>query len=161
MGVALVAFAVVIFLVVLFAIAAIKVAREYERGIVFRLGRLFPEPKGPGIWPTDATQIDIEELKDVVFRNPIIHEFLEGHGKYFLSTNKGLGKTLLLTCKRSILTHAAGRSQLFFNPEGRPYLDFMTDIPKQSNNHEAFLSVLANAKRLWALSLRDQVGSGS
>jgi len=41
---------VVVFLLVLFLISAIKVAREYERGIVFRLGRLFPEPKGPGLF---------------------------------------------------------------------------------------------------------------
>ena len=34
----------------LFLISAIKVAREYERGIVFRLGRLLPEPKGPGLF---------------------------------------------------------------------------------------------------------------
>ena len=34
----------------LFLIAAIKVAREYERGIIFRLGRLLPEPKGPGLF---------------------------------------------------------------------------------------------------------------
>ncbi len=27
----------------------VRVLREYERGIVFRLGRLMPEPKGPGI----------------------------------------------------------------------------------------------------------------
>ncbi|HJZ10690.1 MAG TPA: slipin family protein [Acidobacteriota bacterium] len=27
----------------------IKVLREYERGVVFRLGRLVPEPRGPGI----------------------------------------------------------------------------------------------------------------
>jgi regulator of protease activity HflC (stomatin/prohibitin superfamily) len=38
------------FLVVIFLFSAIKVAREYERGIVFRLGRLFPEPKGPGLF---------------------------------------------------------------------------------------------------------------
>src|SRR5207248_1101320 len=38
------------FLLLLFLIAAIKVAREYERGIVFRLGRLLPEPKGPGLF---------------------------------------------------------------------------------------------------------------
>jgi regulator of protease activity HflC (stomatin/prohibitin superfamily) len=47
---AIVALVVVVFLVVLFLISAIKVAREYERGIVFRLGRLFPEPKGPGLF---------------------------------------------------------------------------------------------------------------
>jgi regulator of protease activity HflC (stomatin/prohibitin superfamily) len=34
----------------LFFFAAVKVAREYERGIVFRLGRLLPEPKGPGLF---------------------------------------------------------------------------------------------------------------
>jgi regulator of protease activity HflC (stomatin/prohibitin superfamily) len=37
-------------LIVLFLFAAIKVAREYERGIVFRLGRLLPQPKGPGLF---------------------------------------------------------------------------------------------------------------
>ena len=41
--------AVLLFLVILFLISAIKVAREYERGIIFRLGRLLPEPKGPGL----------------------------------------------------------------------------------------------------------------
>src|SRR6184192_3285653 len=46
----LVALVVVLFLVVLFLISAINVAREYERGIVFRLGRLLPEPKGPGLF---------------------------------------------------------------------------------------------------------------
>ena len=42
--------AVILFLLILFLISAIKVAREYERGIVFRLGRLLPEPKGPGLF---------------------------------------------------------------------------------------------------------------
>jgi regulator of protease activity HflC (stomatin/prohibitin superfamily) len=50
MAAALVALVVVLFLVLLFAISAIKVAREYERGIIFRLGRLLPEPKGPGLF---------------------------------------------------------------------------------------------------------------
>src|ERR1700716_997044 len=50
MAAGFVAIAVVVFLVILFLISAIKVAREYERGIVFRLGRLFPEPKGPGLF---------------------------------------------------------------------------------------------------------------
>ena len=50
MTAALVAVVAVLFLVLLFLISAIKVAREYERGIVFRLGRLLPEPKGPGLF---------------------------------------------------------------------------------------------------------------
>ena len=50
MTAAIVVVVVVVVLVLLFAFAAIKVAREYERGIVFRLGRLLPEPKGPGLF---------------------------------------------------------------------------------------------------------------
>jgi regulator of protease activity HflC (stomatin/prohibitin superfamily) len=41
---------VVAFLLVLYIIGAVRVLREYERGIVFRLGRLFPKPKGPGLF---------------------------------------------------------------------------------------------------------------
>jgi regulator of protease activity HflC (stomatin/prohibitin superfamily) len=50
MTAALIVFAIVVFLIVIFAVSAIKVAREYERGIIFRLGRLLPEPKGPGLF---------------------------------------------------------------------------------------------------------------
>jgi len=50
MTAAIVVVVVVLFLLVLFLISAIKVAREYERGIIFRLGRLLPEPKGPGLF---------------------------------------------------------------------------------------------------------------
>jgi regulator of protease activity HflC (stomatin/prohibitin superfamily) len=36
---------------------SLKVLREYERGVIFRLGRLLPEAKGPGLvfvfWPID------------------------------------------------------------------------------------------------------------
>ena len=50
MTAAIVVLLVVLFLLVLFLISAIKVAREYERGIIFRLGRLLAEPKGPGLF---------------------------------------------------------------------------------------------------------------
>jgi regulator of protease activity HflC (stomatin/prohibitin superfamily) len=46
----LVIIAILLFLIVLFLFSAIKVAREYERGIVFRLGRLLAVPKGPGLF---------------------------------------------------------------------------------------------------------------
>src|SRR5438552_6325022 len=41
---------VLLFLIVLFLFSAIKVAREYERGVIFRLGRLLDPPKGPGLF---------------------------------------------------------------------------------------------------------------
>jgi regulator of protease activity HflC (stomatin/prohibitin superfamily) len=42
--------AAVAIVLLLFLAAAIKVAREYERGVVFRLGRLLDPPKGPGLF---------------------------------------------------------------------------------------------------------------
>jgi regulator of protease activity HflC (stomatin/prohibitin superfamily) len=42
---------VAVLIIVLFVLfASVKVAREYERGVVFRLGRLLPQPKGPGLF---------------------------------------------------------------------------------------------------------------
>jgi len=36
-------------LLILFLSTAIKILREYERGVIFRLGRVLERPKGPGI----------------------------------------------------------------------------------------------------------------
>ena len=41
--------AVVVVIFVLYVLSAIKILREYERGVIFRLGRLLPYAKGPGI----------------------------------------------------------------------------------------------------------------
>ncbi len=50
MAAALIALAAVVFIFLLFLISAIKIAREYERGVIFRLGRLLDPPKGPGLF---------------------------------------------------------------------------------------------------------------
>ncbi len=50
MTAAIVAVIAVAVILLLFLSAAVKVAREYERGVMFRLGRLMPEPKGPGLF---------------------------------------------------------------------------------------------------------------
>ena len=34
---------------ILYLLSSIKILREYERGVIFRLGRVLPKPKGPGI----------------------------------------------------------------------------------------------------------------
>jgi len=39
----------VVVIVGLYIINSIKILREYERGVIFRLGRLLPDAKGPGI----------------------------------------------------------------------------------------------------------------
>ena len=40
---------IVVIILVLYLISSIKILREYERGVIFRLGRLQDQPKGPGI----------------------------------------------------------------------------------------------------------------
>ena len=37
------------FLIGAYLINSIKILSEYERGVIFRLGKLFPRPKGPGV----------------------------------------------------------------------------------------------------------------
>lgn len=39
----------IVVIVVLFLASAIKILNEYERAVVFRLGRVLPQPKGPGL----------------------------------------------------------------------------------------------------------------
>jgi regulator of protease activity HflC (stomatin/prohibitin superfamily) len=46
----LIALAVVVVILVLLVSASVRVAREYERGVIFRLGRLRSPPKGPGLF---------------------------------------------------------------------------------------------------------------
>ena len=47
----------VLILVIFYIISVFNILKEYERGVIFRLGRLREEPKGPGLimvfWPID------------------------------------------------------------------------------------------------------------
>ena len=40
---------IVIFIVVVYLLTSINILAEYERGVIFRLGKLLPQPKGPGV----------------------------------------------------------------------------------------------------------------
>ena len=40
---------VLIFIVALYLVSSIKILNEYERGVIFRLGKLLARPKGPGV----------------------------------------------------------------------------------------------------------------
>jgi len=40
---------IVLIIITLYLLSSIKILAEYERGVIFRLGRLLPKPKGPGI----------------------------------------------------------------------------------------------------------------
>src|SRR5436305_1561631 len=73
-----------IFIVVvgIWLLSSIKILREYERGVIFRLGRLLSQPKGPGVIfvfaPFDrmvrvSLRIDTQEVpaQDVVTRDNV------------------------------------------------------------------------------------------
>ena len=63
-------FAIVV--IIYFLASAIKILREYERGVVFRLGRLIPV-KGPGliiIWPVIDKIVKVD-LRTVTFDVPV------------------------------------------------------------------------------------------
>src|SRR5204863_5505822 len=47
---AIIGLVVVVLLLLFFLTSSVKVAREYERGVIFRLGRLPHPPKGPGLF---------------------------------------------------------------------------------------------------------------
>ena len=38
-----------ILVIIFYLISSIKILAEYERGVIFRLGRVLPQPKGPGV----------------------------------------------------------------------------------------------------------------
>jgi regulator of protease activity HflC (stomatin/prohibitin superfamily) len=39
---------VIVLIIVIYMLSSIKILAEYERGVIFRLGRVLPKPKGPG-----------------------------------------------------------------------------------------------------------------
>lgn len=63
---------ILVLIVVFYLISAIKILAEYERGVIFRLGKLLPQPKGPGIILVFAPidRIVRVSLRTVVFDVP-------------------------------------------------------------------------------------------
>ena len=73
---------IVLIVIALYLLASIKILAEYERGVIFRLGRVLSKPKGPGIFlvfaPVDRmvrTSLRVETLEvpsqDVVTRDNV------------------------------------------------------------------------------------------
>ncbi|HOW36484.1 MAG TPA: slipin family protein [Candidatus Omnitrophota bacterium] len=63
---------IIVALVVVYLLNCIRILNEYERGVVFRLGRVCEKPKGPGVvlifWPID--KIVIVSLRTIVLDVP-------------------------------------------------------------------------------------------
>jgi regulator of protease activity HflC (stomatin/prohibitin superfamily) len=72
----------ILILVVLYLLSCVRVLKEYERGVIFRLGRVMPEPRGPGLilvfWPVDSlvrvglrTVTKVIEPQDVITKDNV------------------------------------------------------------------------------------------
>jgi regulator of protease activity HflC (stomatin/prohibitin superfamily) len=71
------ALGIVLVIVVLYIVSCIRVLNEFERGVIFRLGRVLAVPKGPGLimvfWPIDRmVRIDLRVVTRVVEPQDVI-----------------------------------------------------------------------------------------
>ena len=68
---------IVLAIVALYFISTIRILFEYQRGVIFRLGRVLPTPKGPGIllvfWPIDRmVRVDLRVIVQDVASQDVI-----------------------------------------------------------------------------------------
>src|SRR5262245_17676957 len=64
-------------LIVLYLLTCLRVLSEYERGVLFRLGRVLPKPRGPGLflvfWPVDRmVRLDLRVVTRIVEPQDVI-----------------------------------------------------------------------------------------
>ena len=72
-----IALGIALAVVVLYLLTCIRVLTEYERGVIFRLGRVMPKPKGPGLimvfGPVDRmVRIDLRTVTKVIEPQDVI-----------------------------------------------------------------------------------------
>ncbi|HQX53565.1 MAG TPA: toll/interleukin-1 receptor domain-containing protein, partial [Planctomycetaceae bacterium] len=114
----------------------------------------------PARWAADATLIHLHNLSRVLFQTSAVKEFLEGDHQFFVSANKGVGKTLLLKSKRARLmeehTQRSGtRSNVLFLPQDKPFLDNLAgEWPTLAKDKQQLLADLRTSRRLWRMALR-------
>jgi regulator of protease activity HflC (stomatin/prohibitin superfamily) len=77
MGIVVIALGIGLAVVVLYLLTCIRVLTEYERGVIFRLGRVMPKPKGPGLimvfGPVDRmVRIDLRTVTKVIEPQDVI-----------------------------------------------------------------------------------------
>lgn len=77
LGVVVIALGIAVMLVPMYLLTCIRVLAEYERGVIFRLGRVMSKPKGPGLImvfaPVDyMTRIDLRTITKVIEPQDVI-----------------------------------------------------------------------------------------
>ena len=86
-------------LLLLYLFSSIKILAEYERGVIFRLGKLLPHPKGPGLVfvfrPLDrlvhlSERHDVDNRFDAVLRRELEHGSGIGAGTDVIPIDRSL-----------------------------------------------------------------------
>jgi regulator of protease activity HflC (stomatin/prohibitin superfamily) len=63
--------------IVLYLLSCLRILKEYERGVIFRLGRALPQPRGPGVilvfWPVETmVRVDLRTVARVIEPQDVI-----------------------------------------------------------------------------------------
>ena len=77
MGIVVITLGIAVVLIVLYLLSCIRVLTEYERGVIFRLGRVLPQPRGPGLilvfGPVETmVRIDLRTVTKVIEPQDVI-----------------------------------------------------------------------------------------
>ena len=114
-------------------------------------------------WPSDGSLVELPVPEDMIYLTNPLRQFILGDDKFFLSGNKGQGKTLLLRRKRSYLMERyhddpadpRDTPHVMFIPQDKPFLDqFAGDLPSLKKEQRKFLCDLVNCRRMWSFAIR-------
>ncbi|MEL7263987.1 MAG: toll/interleukin-1 receptor domain-containing protein [Planctomycetota bacterium] len=119
-----------------------------------------PTPQLRHRWLTDGIQIEPALAGDVIFRSQQVQDFIDSDQYFFVSANKGCGRTLLMQCKRAAMQNRARNDSsrdagVFYVPENNPYLDTLgSDLPSLKKGTLNYLAQLRNTRRIWSFAIR-------
>jgi hypothetical protein len=108
-------------------------------------------------WIADAQELDPDLAVALLFETEQISRFLSSIEDHFVSGSKGVGKTLLLSCKRLLLLqhYTDQGTSVAFIPESRPFLDTMSGFDPEllPQDSLALLSKHEDCQFLWRASI--------
>lgn len=105
------------------------------------------------IWIAEAGAIDINQAQELLYETGRIKNFLKSSISLFISANKGMGKTLLMTAKRKAIQDKQEGSAIYI-PKDRPFLDMSLSFPVLGKEDSQLLKNHTSAKRLWSIALQ-------
>jgi hypothetical protein len=103
-------------------------------------------------WVSDAMEIDINSIEGMVYTNDKINAFLHQDNALFLSANKGMGKTLLMSFKRFLAS--SEHPSATFIPRNKPFLDNMSFVNNVSKKMEEYMTEQNATVQMWIFSFQ-------